>query len=259
MRERTRRRGEKRRRAPQATTLEVTVSKIFPAGAGWQAASLYADKLGFAADSASFALTTGVGDGIAVAAGHTGYYAAKKAIADPTIDMGEQAGLGVWLGSAAVCSGALWQPLVNALQASEKLPFEAVAGMTAVGCGGAFLTGLRVGRAVMPWVPDCDSGNFATDAYLSMAIGGASSFFVGTDVAYLGGDGNFLRPVVGVEDFDSDLLGVAKAGTSTALGFVAFQSVQNVAFKSGTAWLDPAESPEPVKEALPADPQASFS
>ena len=66
--------------------------------------------------------------------------------------------------------------------------------------------------------------------------------------------------VVGVEDFDSDLLGVAKAGTSTALGFVAFQSVQNVAFKSGTAWLDPAdEVKEPVKEALPADPQASFS
>ena len=243
---------------PQATTLEVTISKIFPAGAGWQAASLYADKLGFAADSASFALTTGVGDGIAVAAGHTGYYAAKKAVADRTIDMGEQAGLGVWLGSAAVCSGALWQPLVNALQASEKLPFEAVAGMTAVGCGGAFLTGLRVGRAVMPWVPDCDSGNFATDAYLSMAIGGASSFFVGTDVAYLGGEGNFLRPIVGVEDLDSDLLGVAKAGTSTALGFVAFQSVQNVAFKSGTAWLDPAESPEPVKEEV-TGPQASFS
>ena len=70
----------------------------------------------------------------------------------------------------------------------------------------------------------CDSGNFATDAYLSMAIGGASSFFVGTDVAYLGGEGNFLRPVVGVEDFDSDLLGVAKAGTSTALGFVAFHA-----------------------------------
>ena len=40
---------------------------------------------------------------------------------------------------------------------------------------------------------------------------------------------------------------------------MAFQSVQNVAFKSGTAWLDPVESPEPVKEALPADPQASFS
>ena len=84
-------------------------------------------------------------------------------------------------------------------------------------------------------------------------------FFVGTDVAYLGGEGNFLRPIVGVEDVDSDLLGVAKAGTSTALGFVAFQSVQNVTFKAGTAWLDPADEPVAVKEALPADPQASFS
>ena len=50
-----------------------------------------------------------------------------------------------------------------------------------------------------------------------------------------------------------------KAGTSTALGFVAFQSVQNVTFKAGTAWLDPADEPVAVKEALPADPQASFS
>ena len=76
---------------------------------------------------------------------------------------------------------------------------------------------------------------------------------------YLGGEGNFLRPIVGVEDVDSDLLGVAKAGTSTALGFVAFQSVQNVTFKAGTAWLDPADEPVAVKEEVPADPQASFS
>ena len=101
---------------------QVTVSKIFPAGAGWQAASIVADAAGRQADSLTFAAYTGVGDGIAVAAGHTSYYAAKKAIVDPNIDIGEQAGLGVWLGSAAVCSGALWQPLVNALQASEKLP-----------------------------------------------------------------------------------------------------------------------------------------
>ena len=146
---------------------------------------------------------------------------------------------------------------MNALQASEQLPFEAVAGGVAVGCGGAFLAGLRLGRAVLPWVPDGDKTNFATDAYLSMAIGGASSFFVGTDVAYVGGEGNFLRPLVGVEDFDSDILGVAKAGTSTALGFVAFQSIQNLTFKNGAAWLDPAEpAAEVAKEALP---QASFS
>ena len=48
---------------------QVTVSKIFPAGAGWQAASIVADAAGHQADSLAFAAYTGVGDGIAVAAG----------------------------------------------------------------------------------------------------------------------------------------------------------------------------------------------
>lgn len=230
-----------------AVMAEVTVSKIFPAGAGWQAASIVADGMGHSADSAAFAAITGVGDGLAVIAGHTGYYAAKKALVDPTIDVKEQGCVGIWLGSAAVCSGGIWQPAVNAMQASEKLPFNVIVGATAVMCGGAFFTGLRLGRSVFPWMPVCDNANFATDASLSMAIGGASSFFVGTDVAYLGGEGNFLRPLVGVEEFDSDLLGIVKAGTSTGLGFCVAQSIQNVSYKPGQAWLDPAE-PEPVVE-----------
>jgi len=221
-----------------ATMAEVTVSKIFPAGAGWQAASIVADAAGHQADSLAFAAYTGVGDGIAVVAGHTGYYAAKKQLYDPSVNVSEQALTGVWLGSAAVCSGAMWQPLVNALQALEKLPFNVVMGATVVGCGGAFMTGLRLGRFVFPWMPANDNANFSTDAYLSMAIGGASGFFVGTDVAYLGGEGNFLRPLVGVEELDGDLLGIVKAGTSTGLGFLAFQSVQNVTYPQGSAWLD---------------------
>ena len=75
----------------------------------------------------------------------------------------------------------------------------------------------------------------------AQAIGGASSCFVGTDVAYLGGEGNFLRPLVGIEDVDSDLLGICKAGTSTAMGFAVAQSIQNVSYKPGQAWLDPAD------------------
>ena len=38
-------------------------------GAGWQAASIVADAAGHQADSLAFAAYTGVGDGIAVAAG----------------------------------------------------------------------------------------------------------------------------------------------------------------------------------------------
>ena len=233
---------------------EVTVSKIIPAGAGWQAASCVADSLGYAADSAAFAGITGVGDGLAVAAGHTGYYAAKKALGvDRSVCVKEQAGLGVWLGSAAVCSGGLWQPCVNALQAAEQLPFHAVAAATGMACGSAFLAGLRAGRSLLPWMERPDNANFPADAHLSMAIGGASAAFVGTDVAYLGGEGNFLRPLVGVEDWDSVALGVMKAGSSTGLGFVAAQSVQNLTYPAGDAWLDAAaaDAAEPVVAAAP--------
>ena len=45
-------------------TAEVTVSKIFPAGFGWQSASVVADGMGMEADTLNFALTTGAGDAI---------------------------------------------------------------------------------------------------------------------------------------------------------------------------------------------------
>jgi len=217
---------------------EVTVSKLIPAGMGWQAASVVADGMGMAGDSANFALATGAGDGAAVFAGHTMYNVVKKTVYDPNISIGGEAGTGIWLGAAAVCSGTLWQPLVNALQAGDKLPFEAIFGGVWIGCGLAFFTGLRVGRVIMPWMPAADNSNFATDAGLSMAVGGGTAFFVGTDVAYLNGDGNFLRPLVGVEDVDPNLIGVCKAGMSTGLGFVAAQSVQNVVYPAKQAWLD---------------------
>merc|ERR1719182_654222 len=61
-------------------TLEVMVSKIFPAGFGWQGASILADNMGMSDSSLSFALTTGVGDGIGVLTGHTLFMMAKKAV-----------------------------------------------------------------------------------------------------------------------------------------------------------------------------------
>ncbi|KAJ1444639.1 hypothetical protein M885DRAFT_552406 [Pelagophyceae sp. CCMP2097] len=221
-----------------AVMAEVSVSKLFPAGAGWQVASLVSSQMGHAADTTSFALMTGVGDGLAVVAGHTSYNMVKKALFDPKISIASELGTGVWLGAAAVCSGGVWQPLVNALQASEKLPFEAIFGGAWVGCGLAFFGGLRVGRQLMPWITSPDNANFSTDAALSMAIGGASACFVGTDTAYLGGEGNFLRPLVGVEAVDSAVTGCLKAGTSTAVGFIAAQSVQNITYPKSQAWLD---------------------
>merc|ERR1711988_253157 len=58
---------------------EVAVSKIFPAGCGWQGASVIADGWGYQATELPFFLITGAGDGLAVCAGHTAYMALKAA------------------------------------------------------------------------------------------------------------------------------------------------------------------------------------
>jgi hypothetical protein len=51
-------------------TAEVTVSKIFPAGFGWQTSSIIAEThLGYAPDTMAFAMTTGFGDAVGVLRG----------------------------------------------------------------------------------------------------------------------------------------------------------------------------------------------
>jgi hypothetical protein len=54
----------------------------------------------------------------------------------------------------------------------------------------------------------------------------------------MGGEGNFLRPVVGIESNMSDLEGMVRAGMSTSIGFAATQSVENVVYPKGTNWTD---------------------
>lgn len=222
-------------------TAEVTVSKIFPAGFGWQSASLVASNgFGFAADSAAFALTTGVGDGLGVLCGHLGYYSLKKSLVDSSIDLTREAHIGILLGSAALCSGSAWQPLVDALQGAN-LSFMQVFAGTWIGCGMAFYGGLRAGRTILSGyldhVHEPTYENSKTDASLSVVIGGATGFFVGTDAAYLP-EQNVLIDIVGIQDGTPDLVGCAIAGSSTSLGFMTAQSGLNVIYPAGKCWTD---------------------
>eukprot|EP00977_Amphora_coffeiformis_P027120 scaffold33867_cov154-Amphora_coffeaeformis.AAC.2 len=215
---------------------EVTISKIFPAGFGWQTASVVADGLGYQADSLNFALTTGLGDGLGVLAGHTVYYAGKKALTgSDSINMTQEMQTGFLLGTAAFCSGTAWQPIVNALQGAN-LPFNSVFMGTWAGCGVAFYLGLRVGRTIlsgpMKYIEEPTYENQKNDASLSAAIGGATAFFVGTDVAYLP-EQNFLIGAVGIQDGTPDIVGSAIAGTSTSMGFCAAQSTFNMIYPAG--------------------------
>jgi hypothetical protein len=222
-------------------TAEVTVSKIFPAGFCWQTSSIIAQtKLGYAADSMAFALTTGFGDALGVFFGHYAYYGIKKQVVDSSINMKKELQTGFFLASAAFCSGTAWQPLVDALQGAN-LSFMQVFAGTWIGCGTAFYFGLRAGRTILSGflehVEEPTYENSLNDKCLSAAIGGATGFFVGTDAAYLP-DQNFLIDIVGIQDGTPDLTGCAIAGTSTALGFVTAQSAFNVIYPAGKCWND---------------------
>lgn len=203
-------------------TLEVAVSKLFPAGFGWQYSSGIAeDSWGLGAEDLGFFVITGLGDFCGVFAGHFTYYTIKKFVWDDSIVVGEQAHVALWLASAAAMSGGMWQPFVNFFQAEGlDLSFNAAMGATLVACGSMFYTGLRAGRyfygAVLTGVPVGNYENLKADAQLSVAIGGATGCFVGTDVSY--GDANWLRPLIGVEDGMGAVHGSILAGTSTALG-----------------------------------------
>jgi len=218
------------------TTAEVLVSKIFPAGFGWQTASLVADKsFGLGADSMGFALMTGVGDFSGVLIGHTLFYSIKNAGAD----VGKEVQVASWLASSAFLAGTAWQPSVNALTAAG-LGFNSVAVGTGVITGAAFMVGLRVFRMAysgfMSAIVPADSSNLSADAQLSVSIGGGTACFVGTDVSF--GDGNWLRPLLGVEETTPDLVGCVKAGTSTFLGFGCVQTVENIAVPKSSCWTD---------------------
>lgn len=223
-------------------TAEVTTSKIFPAGFGWQSSSILASSyLGYGSDTVGFALTTGVGDGIGVFIGHSLYYLAKKnVIDDGSINMERETQTGLLLGSAAFCSGTAWQPIVNILQAAD-LTFVQVFSGTWIGCATAFYLGLRGARTILSGrfqhihKPTYD--NSMTDKSLSAAIGGATGFFVGTDTAYLPAQ-NFLIDVVGIHETTSALAGCTIAGSSTSLGFVTAQSTLNIIYPAGTLWND---------------------
>lgn len=223
------------------TTAEVTVSKIFPAGFGWQSASIVAENsLGYAADTTAFALTTGLGDAIGVFIGHGTYYGMKRALVDGTINMEKEGQTGFLLASAAFCSGTAWQPLVDILQGANLSFIQVFAG-TWVGCGTAFYVGLRAGRTIlsgyMEHIEEPTFENSMNDKSLSAAIGGATGFFVGTDAAYMPSQ-NFLIDIVGIKEGTPDLVGCAIAGSSTAMGFATTQAAFNVIYPSGKLWND---------------------
>jgi len=213
-------------------TAEVIVSKIFPAGFCWQGASLIAGSMALSPTGVGFALMTGVGDGLGVYFGHRALYLAKGAMGSE-VDQAQEHQIGGWLATSAFLSGTAWQPVVNVL-AGLGFSFTPAAVATTFVCGFCFFSGLRLGRNVFK-VGKGDSSNLLKDAQLGFSIGGATGAFVGTDITFAG---NWLAPVVGVEETTSDIAGMICAGSSTSIGFASLQSVQNLIVPAKSSWND---------------------
>lgn len=216
-------------------TGEVVVSKLFPAGCGWQAASLVAESANYIPTTMPFFLTVGLGEGLAVGVGHLAYYTIKKNLADKTIDMKQQAGSALQLGTAATMSGTIWQPSVN-LFADYGFLTSAI-GTVGI-CGLTFYSGLRFSRSLygnllnLPLEKKTKENNM-NDALLSVSVAGAAGLFVATDASLAN---NFLVSYFGITDNMSNLAGVGTAGLSTACGFTAIQIMQNGFLKKN--WID---------------------
>lgn len=222
------------------SSAEVAVSKIFPACAGWQAASLVAGKAGLASNSLAFFLTVGMGDLIGVFMGHTLYQRLKKKATNNTsIRMNEQVQIATLLGGAVLFSGSMWQPALNTDNALG-LGFNGAFSVVCVACTFAFFAGLRVWRKIlspsMAAVERNSYPNLKADVQLSIAIGAATAFFVGTDVSF--GAANWLAGIVGIIDTMFNLVSICVAGCSTTLGFMACQLAMT-GLPKNKCWIDP--------------------
>jgi hypothetical protein len=223
------------------TTTEVIVSKIFPAGFGWQSASIMSANYGITSDSLDFAIATGVGDGLGVFIGHNAYCILKNTAIGETNNINRKLDIqsGLLLSSAAFCSGSVWQPIVNTLQ-TLQLPLSHVVTGTWIGCGFAFYIGLRGSRSIfsgLQYIEEPTRENISTDLSLSLSIGGATGCFVLTDISYLP-EHNILIDTIGIYDGTSNLTSCVIAGTSTSIGFASCQSIANIVLPFGKSWND---------------------
>lgn len=220
------------------TMFEVIVAKMWLAGFMWQSIATLS---GLSPTTFQFAITAGVGEAIGVWFGNCFYDIFKKMMYDDSINIMESVQTGILLATATACSGTAWQPIVNTLQKLD-LSFYEVFWITGVACTFCFNFGLRVARTLfserLSYIEESTYENGKMDMSLSIAIGAATAFFVGTDTGNYTPEENFLYYVVGMTEDMSPLGAAYYAGCSTVLGFFVAQSVFNVIYPYGKCWID---------------------
>ena len=244
-------------------TSETIISKIFPAGAGWQTGMIIANNNAYS--PLATCLSVGAGEATGLAMGHLLFSGIKSAYRNKTWNAKKELGTSALLGSASFGSGAIWQPVVDTSKflyentkyllsyelnqlnpniniTPNDLEFYSVAGTTGLVCGFSFYLGLRIYRRLFSLsifnsliaIDNANKQNAKYDRQLSLSIGGATGAFVATDPALLGNPAQYL--VINNNTISKDSIIIA--GTSTGIGFSSIQSIQNLLVRRNRSWLD---------------------
>jgi len=217
------------------TSVEVMISRVFPAGAGWQLASILATNAGVASNSLLFCSLLGLGNFFGVIFGHMLWEGLKKVVKGD-VDLAREFQVASLLGGAAFFSGLSWQVAMNVFKAVGVGLLQSFMSVGIV-CTMAFFLGMRMMRQnlspVMTAVDKNSFVNLRSDIGLAIAIGGATAGLVFTD-AFVGTSPllSFLEAKAAV----SSLVAVACGGLASSLGFLATTAVQ--ALNKKRCWLD---------------------
>lgn len=227
---------ERRCRSRFCTTLSTSLSKVFFAGAAWQAMALLTDAIGLGGEHSkppfgttlAFSVLTGVGDCSGVLFGSIllqfcHCHKEGRGLQWPTF-FKECAPLLI----GSFLSGAAWQGAVDGCY-DAAFGFDVTMCIVGFICGLSFFLGITTGRAVFNLPRDV-----CRDFTLAIACGCASGFFVGTDLRY---SGNWLQILVG-ERTGKDALDVFKAALSSFLGFNFGMGFLILIAPDGTCWTD---------------------
>jgi hypothetical protein len=241
------------------STMETIVSKIYPAGFGWQYMSLVTE---YPSDTIQFAIVTGFGDACGVCFGHIVYYTIKQHLlllllfdhddmdqktktltTPPMIDVKKEIHIGCFLGMGAFCSGTSWQPIVLTLQ-SYHLSFEHVFLSTIVLCGSIFYIGMRMARTILSgnerlyYIQEPNYHNSHYDGSLALSIGCGTGFFVSTDMITYAPTDHILLSYFGLSTELSPIVACTIAGACVSVGFTTMQSILNIIYPRGKLWND---------------------
>jgi len=220
-----------------SSTMEVIVSKMFPAGFFWQLAATLS---GLSDETLRFAIFTGVCEAVGVLLCHVVFKTLRSSKEGDQVNFEEIIQTGLFLCTGTLFSATTWQPIVNTLQ-EMGLSFLGVFVGTWIMSTYAFNFGLRLARNIysekMKYVECPTWENSRIDMLLSISIGGASALFVGTDIDYRPEE-NFMKDLFGIHDEYSSVYGAFIAGCSTSIGFGVIQFATNLIFPAGKCWID---------------------